>query len=215
MSFWEFLGSRSGEVAQDTYLHASLTLQCMLIATVIALAIGMSVYRRPRVATLAQSTAAVFLTIPSLALFGLLIPVVGLGVAPTFIALTLYALLPILRNAVVGLVGVDQAMIEAARGMGMSRTRILLRIELPLAWPVVLTGIRISTQMIIGIAAIAAYVNGPGLGNLIFRGLSSLGSSNAVNFALAGTLGVVFLAILFDAAFVLIGRLTTSRGLRV
>lgn len=215
MSFWEFLGSRSDEVVQDTYLHASLTLQCMLIATAIALGIAMAVYRKPKVATLAQSTAAVFLTIPSLALFGLLIPIVGLGVAPTFIALTLYALLPILRNAVVGLVGVDQAMIEAARGMGMSRTRILLRIELPLAWPVVLTGIRISTQMIIGIAAIAAYVNGPGLGNLIFRGLSSLGSSNAVNFALAGTLGVVVLAILFDAAFVLIGRFTTSRGLRV
>lgn len=215
MSFWEFLGSRSDQVVQDTYLHALLTLQCMLIATAVALGIAMAVYRRPKVATLAQSTAAVFLTIPSLALFGLLIPIVGLGVAPTFIALTLYALLPILRNAVVGLVGVDQAMIEAARGMGMSRTRILLRIELPLAWPVVLTGIRISTQMIIGIAAIAAYVNGPGLGNLIFRGLSSLGSSNAVNFALAGTLGVVVLAILFDAAFVLIGRFTTSRGLRV
>lgn len=215
MSFWEFLSERRDDVLSAAYLHALLTIQCMLVATVIAVGIGILVYQRPRWATFAQSTASVFLTIPSLALLGLLIPLVGLGAPPTFIALVLYALLPILRNAIVGLSEVDESYVEAARGMGMSSTRILLRIQLPMAWPVMLTGIRVSTQMIIGIAAIAAFVRGPGLGNLIFDGFDRIGTPVAINLALAGTLGVVVLALLFDGAFQAVGRLTTSRGLRV
>jgi osmoprotectant transport system permease protein len=156
----------------------------------------------------------VIFTIPSFAMFGLLIPVFGLGVTPSVIALVLYALLPVIRNAVVGLSNVDPALVDAARGMGMSRARVLLTVELPLAWPVILTGIRVSAQLIMGMAAIAAYVSGPGLGDQIFSGLARLGGANAVNSALAGTIGVIVLALLFDAAFVLIGRLTTSRGIR-
>jgi osmoprotectant transport system permease protein len=126
----------------------------------------------------------------------------------------MYSLLPIVRNTIVGLQGVDPAVVEAGRGIGMSSPRVMLRVQLPLAWPVILAGIRVSTQMIIGIAAIAAYVAGPGLGNQIFDGLSRLGSVNSLNSTLAGTLGVVVLALAFDLFYLAIRLLTTPRGLR-
>lgn len=119
-----------------------------------------------------------------------------------------------MRNAVVGLRGVDPPLVDAARGIGMSRLTRLARVELPLAWPPILTGIRASTRMLMGIAAIAAYASGPGLGNEIFRGIGSPGSGNALNEVLAGTLGIIALTLLFDAVFVLIGRLTIPRGIR-
>lgn len=214
MSFWEYLSSRHQQLLTDAYQHASAVFQCMVVATLMGVLIGIVSYRTEWAASLATMTTSTILTIPSLAMIGLLIPLVGLGVAPTVIALTLYGLLPIVRNAIVGLRGVDPSLVDAARGIGMSRLVRLVRIELPLAWPPILTGIRIATQMLMGIAAIAAYASGPGLGNEIFRGIGSLGSKNALNQVLAGTLGIVILALLFDAAYVLLGRLTISRGIR-
>ena len=214
MSFWEYLGTRYQQLLVDACQHASAVFQCMVVATVLGVLIGVLTYRTEWAGNLAITTTASILTVPSLALLGLLVPVVGLGVAPTVIALTLYGLLPVVRNAVVGLRGVDPALVEAAKGMGMSRFAQLLRVELPLAWPPILTGVRVSTQMLMGIAAIAAFASGPGLGNQIFRGISSLGSANALNEVLSGTLGIVVLALLFDAGYVLIGRLTISRGIR-
>ncbi|MFI9613728.1 ABC transporter permease [Streptomyces sp. NPDC052023] len=215
MNFWEYLGNRHQQILTDAYQHASVVFQCMVMATAIGLLIGVVTYRSEWAGNLATLSTSTILTIPSLAMIGLLIPLVGLGVPPTVIALTLYGLLPIVRNSIVGLRGVDPALVDAATGIGMSRTRRLARVELPLAWPPILTGIRVSTQMLMGIAAIAAYASGPGLGNLIFRGLASLGSKNALNQVLAGTVGIIILALLFDAAYVLIGRLTISRGIRV
>ncbi|MET9295539.1 ABC transporter permease [Streptomyces sp. NPDC003077] len=214
MSFWEYVGNRHAQLLTDTFQHASAVFQCMVIATVLGVALGVLTYRSEWAGNLATASTATILTIPSLALIGLLIPIVGLGVAPTVIALTLYGLLPIVRNAIVGLRGVDADLLDAARGIGMSRAARLFRVELPLAWPPILTGIRVSTQMLMGIAAIAAYASGPGLGNEIFRGIASLGSANALNQVLSGTLGIVLLALLFDAVYVLIGRLTISRGIR-
>ncbi|MBQ0999415.1 ABC transporter permease [Streptomyces nigra] len=215
MSFWEYLGNRHQQLLADALQHASAVLQCMVVATLIGVLIGVLTYRSEWAGNLATLTTSGILTIPSLAMIGLLIPIVGLGVAPTVIALTLYGLLPIVRNCVVGLRGVDPALVDAARGIGMSRLAQLLRVELPLAWPPILTGIRVATQMLMGIAAIAAYASGPGLGNVIFRGLASLGSANALNQVLAGTLGIIILALLFDAAYVVLGRLTIPRGIRV
>ncbi|KUN01458.1 ABC transporter permease [Streptomyces yokosukanensis] len=215
MNFWEYLGNRHQQLLTDAYQHASAVFQCMVLATLVGVLIGVVTYRSDWAGNLATTATSTVLTIPSLAMIGLLIPVVGLGVPPTVITLTLYGLLPIVRNAIVGLRGVDPALVDAARGIGMSRPLRLLRVELPLAWPPILTGIRVSTQMLMGIAAIAAYASGPGLGNEIFRGLASLGSKNALNQVLAGTLGIIVLALLFDAAYVLIGRLTIPRGIRV
>ncbi|NGO76726.1 ABC transporter permease [Streptomyces sp. YC504] len=215
MNFWDYLGSRHEQLLADAFQHASAVFQCMVIATLLGILIGVVTYRSEWAGNLATLTTSTILTVPSLALIGLLIPIVGLGVPPTVIALTLYGLLPIVRNSIVGLRGVDPALVDAAKGIGMSRTARLFKVELPLAWPPILTGIRVSTQMLMGIAAIAAYASGPGLGNEIFRGIGSLGSKNALNQVLAGTLGIVVLALLFDAAYVLIGRLTISRGIRV
>lgn len=215
MSFWEYLGNRHQQLLADALQHASAVLQCMVVATLIGVLIGVLTYRSEWAGNLATLTTSGILTIPSLAMIGLLIPIVGLGVAPTVIALTLYGLLPIVRNCVVGLRGVDPSLVDAARGIGMSRLAQLVRVELPLAWPPILTGIRVATQMLMGIAAIAAYASGPGLGNVIFRGLASLGSANALNQVLAGTLGIIILALLFDAAYVVLGRLTIPRGIRV
>jgi osmoprotectant transport system permease protein len=215
VNFWEYLSDRRAQLLADSFQHASAVLQCMVAATFIGVLLGVFTYRSEWAGNLATTATATLLTVPSLAMIGLLIPLVGLGVAPTVIALTLYGLLPIVRNAIVGLRGVDPSLVDAARGIGMSRPMQLLKVELPLAWPPILTGIRVATQMLMGIAAIAAFASGPGLGNLIFRGVASLGSANALNQVLAGTLGIVVLALLFDAAYVVIGRLTISRGIRV
>ncbi|MFE1879406.1 ABC transporter permease [Streptomyces diastatochromogenes] len=215
MSFWEYLSSRHQQLLTDAYEHAGAVLLCMVVATVVGVLVGVVTYRSAWADRPTTRTASALLAVPSLALIGLLVPLVGPGLPPTVITLTLYGLLPIARSSVLGLRAVDPALVDAARGIGMSPPMRLLRIELPLAWPPILTGIRVSTRMLTGIAAVAACVSGPGLGNEIFRGLAARGSGNALHEVLAGTLGIVLLALLFDAAYVLIGRLTISRGIRV
>lgn len=215
MSLSEYLSRRWYELAVLAGEHALLVAVAMLAATVLGLTIGLLSWNRPRIAGLATATAGGLLTIPSFALLGLLIPLLGLGWAPAVVALILYSLLPILRNTIVGLREVDSTIIEAARGMGLTPVRLLAQVQLPLAWPYVLAGIRVATQMVIGIGAMAAYVAGPGLGTPIFDGLTRLGSANALNEAIAGTVGIVLIALAFDLCFVVLRRLTTSRGVHV
>lgn len=212
---WDFVVERHGLIAFQALQHVSLVVQCVLLGSAIAVVLAVLAYRSPRVTALANATSAVGLTIPSFALLGILLAPFGFGITPAVVAVTFYAALPVLRNAVVGLAGVDRSLVESARGIGMSRLATLVRVELPMAWPVILAGIRISTQMVMGIAAIAAYVLGPGLGSLIFTGLSRLGGANAVNSALTGTIAIVLLALVLDLLLVLAGRLTTPRGIRV
>ena len=214
MSLWGFIGDRWSRLAVEAYQHASVVIQCTIIAAVLGVLVGVAVYRSPIGSTIATALASTILTIPSFALLGLLIPLIGLGVAPTVTALVLYALLPIVRNTIVGLGGVDAAVTDAARGIGMNRVAVLTRVELRLAWPAILAGMRVSTQMLMGIAAIAAYAKGPGLGTEIFSGLNRAGSANALNQALAGTIGIVIMALLIDGLYLVVARLTTSRGLR-
>lgn len=215
MNLWEYIQSRQELLTFEFLQHASMIFQCLVVAAILGVAIGIATYRYPSIASFATGTAGVIFTIPALALLGLLIVPLGLGVAPTVTALVLYGLLPIVRNTILGLQGVDRVLVDAASGIGMSRVRILMRVELPMAWPVILTGIRVSTQLTMGIGAIAAYASGPGLGDQIFSGLSRIGGAGALESVLAGIIGVVILALIFDAVFVLIGRLTTSRGIRV
>ena len=215
MSFGEYVVSRWDNLSLAAFEHALVVAIAISIATGVGVVIGLLTYNTVRAGAAAQAVSAGILTIPSLALLTLLIPLTGLGWGPTLVALTAYAFLPIIRNTVVGLRGVDSAVVEAGRGMGMSKAQMLLRLQLPLAWPLILTGVRVSTQMLIGIAAIAAYVDGPGLGTQIFEGLSRLGSVNSLNATLAGTLGIVIIAMLFDLFFYAVRHLTTPRGLRV
>lgn len=212
-TLWTFVVDHREQLLTDSYLHVSAVVQSVVIATVAAVLVGIAVFRSPWGSAAATAAASVILTVPSFALLGLLIPVLGLGVRPTVTALVLYALLPILRNTIIGLASVDPAVADAARGVGMNRLRVLARIELPLAWPSILAGMRVSTQMSMGILAMAAYAKGPGLGNLIFTGLARLGSPTAVPQALTGTVAIIVLALLLDAVLVGVGRLTTSRGI--
>ena len=212
-TLWTFVVDHREQLLTDSYLHVSAVVQSVVLATVAAVLVGIAVFRSPWGSAAATAAASVVLTVPSFALLGLLIPVLGLGVRPTVTALVLYALLPILRNTIIGLASVDPAVADAARGVGMNRLRVLARIELPLAWPSILAGMRVSTQMSMGILAMAAYAKGPGLGNLIFTGLARLGSPTAVPQALTGTVAIIVLALLLDAVLVGVGRLTTSRGI--
>ncbi len=215
--FLEYMAYSWEHVLELAIGHAIVVLISLIIAVVIGVSLGVLVYRRERLANAALAVTSTFLTIPSLALFGLLIPlplIGGLGYKPAVVALVMYALLPILRNTVTGLQSVDPAVAESAQGMGMNARERLLRIELPLAWPVIIAGVRVSTMLLMGIAAIAAVVNGPGLGDDIFAGLARIGGANALNQVLGGTLGIIVLAILFDTFFNVLGKLTTSRGIR-
>ncbi|RFA10319.1 ABC transporter permease [Subtercola boreus] len=211
LAFW---GKRYDDILGLIGEHLLVVAVALLLATILGVGIGLLVWNSPVGRSLAVTSAAVILTIPSLALLAAMIPLFGLGWVPTLIGLTLYSLLPIIRNTVVGLREVSPAIMESATGMGLSPGAVLLRIQLPMAWPVIVTGVRVAAQLTIGIAAIGAYVGGPGLGQMIFQGLSSLGSKNALNYALTGTLGVIVLALIVDGLFTLITKTTTSKGLR-
>ncbi|TPW72357.1 ABC transporter permease [Schumannella sp. 10F1B-5-1] len=212
---WDYISSRLEAIGFSAWQHFSLVAQCLILAVVIAVVIAALVYRRPALASVANSVSAIGLTIPAFALVGLMIAPLGFGVTPAVVTVTFFAVLPVLRNAIVGLGGVDPALVESARGIGMSRMRTFVRVELPLAWPVILGGIRVSAQMIMGIAAVAAYVLGPGLGGFIFSGLSRLGGAGATESIVVGVVGVVLLALVLDLLLVGLGRLTTPRGIRV
>jgi len=196
--------------------HALVVIVSVAIATAIGMGLGLATYRKDRPREMALAVTGTFLTIPSLALFGVFIsvPFLGLGARSVVVGLVMYGLLPIVRNTIVGLREVDPAIVESAQGMGMGRMARLFRIELPLAWPVILTGMRVSTLILVGIAAIGAYINGPGLGNDIFTGLARIGSASALNLVLGGILGIMVLAVLFDLVYVLVSRVTVSKGLR-
>lgn len=214
MNFLEFLISRSDDMLELGLEHAAVVGVSVLLATVIGVSLGVISYRRERMREAVLAVAGVFLTVPSFALFVLLIGPLGLGAMPVVVALTLYGLLPIVRNTITGLREVDPAIVESALGMGMSQSQRLLRIELPLAWPVIITGIRLTTLVLLGIAAIGSIVLGPGYGDLIFTGLARVGTPVAVNLVLAGILGIIVLAVLFDIAFYALRRFTTSEGIR-
>jgi len=210
----EFISSRWDDILFRSYQHTSLVLQSVILATVIAILLAVVVTRYRVLAPVANAISAVGLTIPSFALIGLVIPLVGIGTVPAVVVVVFYAVLPILRNTVVGLQEIDPTVLEAAKGQGMHASGVFWRVRMPLAWPVIITGIRVSTQMAMGVAAIAAYVLGPGLGGYIFTGLAQVGGANAMNYALVGTIGIIILALLVDAVLAIIARITTSKGIR-
>jgi osmoprotectant transport system permease protein len=215
MNFFDYVADNSNRITYLLIQHIEVVLIAVVIATIISLILAVATENFPSFRKAALSISGTILTIPSFALFGLMIPLFGLGVVPTVIALTVYAVFPILRNAVTGLETVDPGVIDAARGMGMGSWQRLWRIRVPLAWPVILNGIRVATIMAVAIAAIGAAVRGPGLGELIFRGLSRMGGANALNEALAGVVAIVAVAAILDVLFVVIGRTSTPRGLHV
>ena len=209
MNFWRFFLEHRAEIVAATLAHVELVLIAMAIAIVIGVPLGMAIVHRAALRNVALGLASIFQTIPSLALFGFLIPIPfigGIGKRTAIVALTLYALLPILRNTYVGLTGIDATLLEAAEAMGMTRSQIMMRVRLPLALSVILAGVRTATVITIGVATIAAAIGAGGLGTFIFRGVALVSDS----LLLAGAIPAALLAILAD---VLLGRL--ERRLKV
>jgi len=205
MSPWTFFNEHRAEILEATLNHLTLVLIAMAIAIVIAVPLGMLIVHRKTLRNVALTLASIFQTIPSLALFGFLIPIPfigGIGRRTAIVALVLYALLPILRNTYVGLTGIDPAVLEAAEAMGMTESQILLRVRLPLARAVILAGIRTATIITIGVATIAAAIGAGGLGTFIFRGVAMV--SDAV--ILAGAIPAAMLAIAADLLLGLLER---------
>jgi osmoprotectant transport system permease protein len=199
MSVFDFMIRNRSEVLELTLQHLLLVGIAMLFAVAIGVPLGILVTRRPALRRWVLGVANIVQTVPSLALFGFLIPVPiigGIGGRTAIVALTLYALLPILRNSYTGITGVDPAVLEAARGMGMTSGQMLRRVELPLAMGVILAGIRVATVISIGVATIAAAIGAGGLGDFIFRGVAMV--NNQV--ILAGAIPAALLAMLADVS---------------
>jgi osmoprotectant transport system permease protein len=192
-----FLQQYSAQIARLTFEHIWLTASAMLFATAIALPLGIWLTRRERYARPVLGVANILQTIPSLALFGLLLPVPFLGdraARLAIVALTGYALLPILRNTYAGIRSVDAALIDVANALGMTGWQRLTKVELPMAASVILAGLRTATVTCVGVATIAAAIGAGGLGELIFRGVASVDNS----LVLAGAIPAALLALCAD-----------------
>ena len=211
----QFISVQREKIIHDVIAQIELVLLVMTLVSFTAIITGLIVWKSSTASELVTGFWSIVFTIPSLAMFIFFIGPFGLGWLPAVIALVLYGQLPVVRNTIVGLRSVEPAIMESAAAMGMRPFTILRKIQFPLAWPVIIVGIRVSAMLIFGISAIAAYVGGPGLGDYLFSGLANLGSFNSMNQTLVGAFGITLLALIFDGIFVLIRRVTTPRGLRV
>lgn len=197
MNFWTFISQNKLEIATLTGEHLWIVSISTLLAVAVGVPLGILITRQPALRKPVIAIANIIQTIPSLALFGFLLPAPWFGERAerlAILALTLYALLPMIRNTYAGITGVDRAIVEAARGMGLTDWQLLYKVELPLAASVILAGIRIAVVISIGLATIAAAIGAGGLGELIFRGLAMV--NNEV--ILAGAIPAALMALLAD-----------------
>lgn len=207
INIWQ---SRSNDILTAATDHIQLTIIALALANLIAIPVGIMLTRYRRWAEPVIGLSAVFQTIPSLALLGFMIPFLGIGILPAIVALTIYGLLPILRNTYTGILGVNPAAVEAGVGMGMTSWQILFMVELPLALPVIMAGIRTATVLLVGVATLAALIGAGGLGELIFRGISMANQE----LILAGALPAALLALGFDFVLKRLERRVEPQGLK-
>lgn len=197
-------------VLHDALRHIEIVAIAVAFGAVIAIPLGILLTRRPRVAEPVIAIMGFLQTVPSLALLALVLPILGIGLVPAVTAMALYALLPILRNTYVGLRGVSPALIDAARGVGMSPFQVLTKVELPMSMSVIIAGVRLSTIYIISWAVLAALIGAGGLGIVIFEGMSTYD----YGLILAGAIPAAVLAILAGILFNILKRYLTPVGLR-
>ena len=205
------LNMRWPDLLQALLQHMELVFISMLIAIAIGIPLGILITRVKPLEAPILGIAGVFQTIPSLALLGFMIPLFGIGIKTAVAALFLYSLLPIIRNTFTGIKDVDQATLEAARGMGMTSFQILFKVQLPLALSVMMAGIRTATVINVGTATLAAFIGAGGLGDFIFIGISR----NIDALVLIGAFPAALLALLFDWLLGYLEKVTTPRGLKV
>lgn len=199
-----------------TLEHIWIVALSVFLATLIAVPVGIAITRNEEIAKKVINTANILMTIPSIALFGIMLPILslvghGLGKVPAVIALVLYSQLPIIRNTYIAIKNVPPELVDAGRGLGMSNWRRLKEIEIPLAVPVIIAGLRTAVVMSIGIAAIAAYIGAGGLGVLIQQGIMRVYEEMIVS----GAILVALLAIFVDAAMALLENLVTPKGIKI
>lgn len=206
-SLWAFMSQQSSKLLEQTLTHIGLTFISLFIAVLIGLPLGILISRKRKAAGAVLGFAGILQTIPSIALLGFMIPLLGIGAKPAIAALFLYSLLPIIRNAYTGIIEVDASIREAAKGMGMSNMQSLFKVELPLAVPVIFAGIRTATVINVGVATLAAYIAAGGLGEFIFGGIAL----NNTNMILAGAIPAALLAIIFDFLLSRVQRLNKKK----
>jgi osmoprotectant transport system permease protein len=210
-----FIANNLDVIARRTIEHISIVAVAVSLAVATGVPIGIAISRNKRAATVVLYVAAMIMTVPSIALFGVMIPILslvgqGIGYLPAVIAVLLYSQLPIIRNTYTAITNVDPALREAAIGMGMSNRERLFQVEIPLAIPVIMAGIRMAVVINIGITAIAAYIGAGGLGTFISRGISQTDPRQLVT----GALSVSLLAIVADYGLLWLQRRLTAKGLR-
>jgi osmoprotectant transport system permease protein len=193
-NIWQFASQQSDKLWSQTWSHIGLTMISLILAILVAVPLGIVISRKKKLAGAVLGIAGIMQTIPSIAMLGVMIPIFGIGPKPAILALFLYALLPVLRNTFTGISEVNPTVVDAAKGMGMGRWDILMKVELPLAFPVLMAGIRTAAVINVGVATLAAYVAAGGLGEFIFGGIA-LNNSNMI---LAGAIPAACLAILLD-----------------
>ena len=206
-NFFVFVRDHADKLLEQTLTHIGLTFVSLLLALLIGVPLGILISRRTRLASSVLGVAGVLQTVPSVALLGFLIPLLGIGVWPALVALFLYALLPIIRNTYVGITEVSPLVKEAAKGVGMTDNQMLTKVEFPLALPVIFAGVRTATVINVGVATLAAYVAAGGLGEFIFSGIAL---SN-VNMMLAGAIPAALLAVGFDFGLARLQRLSVQK----
>src|SRR5579884_3730274 len=210
MNVWQFMLQNRVEVAELTWEHVWLVAISILLAVAIGIPLGILITRWPAFNKPVLGTANVIQTIPSLALFGFLLPAPWIGARAdrlAILALTLYALLPLIRNTYAGIKGVDPAVVEAGRGMGMTDRQLLFQVQLPLALGVMIAGVRVATVISVGLATIAAAIGAGGLGEYIFRGLAMVNDQ----VILAGAIPAALIALIADFGLGLLERRLTPR----
>ena len=207
MAFIQTLGRWKEEIAVQSAVHLQLSVIAVLIAIGIGVPIGVLLIRFARFSRPVLYILGVFQTIPSLAMLGFLIPLVGIGVIPSIIVLVIYSLLVIVQNTVTGIQQIEDSILESATGIGMTKFQILYKVQIPLAVPVIIAGIRVATITCVGITTLVSAVGAGGLGVLIFRGIATVDTA----LILAGALPTAMLAILLDILLLYIERVITRK----
>ncbi|WP_312822795.1 ABC transporter permease/substrate-binding protein [Epilithonimonas sp.] len=198
-NLWQFISEQHEKLLAQVTQHLGLTFLSLLLSIVVGLPLGILIARKRKLASPVLGFAGILQTIPSIALLGFMIPTFGIGATPAIIALLIYALLPIIRNTYTGITEVNPTVIEAAKAMGMNRQQMLFKVELPLAMPVIIAGIRTAAVINVGVATLASFVAAGGLGEFIFGGISL----NNTNMILAGAIPAALLAIVLDQTIAL------------
>ncbi|BAH18169.1 ABC transporter permease [Macrococcoides caseolyticum] len=206
-----FLQENQAELLEKTWEHISISLLSLLAAIIVAVPLGIVLTKSDKLAKIVLSITSVLQTVPSLAILAMMIPFFGIGTVPAVIALFLYVLLPILNNTYLGIQSVNKDAREAGRAMGMTQNQLLRMVELPLAVPVIMSGIRLSAVYAISWATLASYIGAGGLGDFIFNGLNLY----QPKLIIVGAVVVTLLALVTDFVLAYIEKITTPRGLVV